>query len=313
LSANIDHTGFSFRKDKEIFEKWACIIADATDSTEFLEYCKGEIQNNKIPDKLLNFMFIGCRVSEITTNAVFINWLYENLEEMLENPSYVSIEKLPKLIADDSKDFSDILTSGETGWNLEFDEGQNQEEFYDYFPKQKRTLSPAFHSLTTTMGFDHKEYATNKDFHLVVSTQPPVNNRDFNMTYAQPSKSTGHSLFCYMTNHPSTANINKNEKVTLSDGHYILAKRVRREKVSDEQIKERLSPYGHMHANQSYLDPKTVNRETGVKILGDHVGVNCQYEDACQFFQVLTVSEIFSSGNESRILGKKLTIAIHNN
>lgn len=282
--------------DQEIIEEISGIVSKATDSKEFLEYCNKEIQQGKVPTKLLQLWTYGCRTHYQSYNKSFMDMMYEVFVEK-EDQQFLSVAMLDKEISEASPDFNTVLASQEQ-WSLEYQESQNKEKFQDYFPAQEQHLSPSFHALFTHMGFDSPLFKTKKEFAVVMSIQPPVNNRDFNILRAKPDKYGKPSMFCWCTNKPTTA-MEKASRFQTGAGHYMLAKRVRREDVQDDKLRPILSSYTTMFKVSS-MEGSNFSRTQGEKLVGDPVGLNAKYEDMCKLFQLLTVSKYFHLGLASK-------------
>ena len=290
LKTKTVEVAFSFEVDANIIETIAKVVSEATDCKEFQEHCNSEIEKGLIPTKLLEMWMYGSKHCETTINNTFLDYVKTELIDFQEEKLFLCLDKLDKDVAESNQDYAGILASGTRIWSLEENESLNDDTMYDYLPGQTLQIPPAIHALLTHMAFDNYTYEKHKEFALVLSTQPPVNNRDFSMAFAKPDDNKKPGMFDYVTFKEGTAS-EKNTKLQIGIGHYMLAKRVRREDVEDSHIKNILSPYTTMF-NIQQTTQTNISRFEGVKLVGDPVGISCPYEDMCDLFTTLTVSKL---------------------
>jgi hypothetical protein len=246
--------------------------------------------------------FVQARAAKELYHNFFIAQIRDKLKShlaeqtLLSTPMATEKEKLDG----NSEDYKDLFQTGLQAWDLtNFEEGMGTNPS-DYLPCTNKNMSFIWHALTTHCAFDLEEYNKKKKFALHLSTQPAVNNRDFNPDRAKPKENTNEpSLYCFVTNKPNSKKT-KNDKILNGDGHFILCKRIRRELVEDNYLKENLAPYTHMNKIFEIGD-SSVSREKGQKLLGDPVAVGCTFEDMNSLFKVLTVRNNFGR-KELRII-----------
>lgn len=293
-------------------KKVAGIMKKATDSTEFEEYCEHFFAKNQIPPKVLDFWFYGQRTSNEDFDVIFIGQCLNRLKQWLAEPKYLQIsDELfkedpttdekgnplppPKKLWLDKKAFPHIVVPGKKTYSLSTKEAGNSGKFKDYFFGEEETLSITQHALFTQMSFDHVSYHTEGEFALWLATQPPVNNRDFDIARAVHEEN---SMWHYSTNSPELKN-SRDDTMKNSAGQYILASRIRREKfpvsdkakekATDQYLKDNLSPYTTMQEIIAHDSFPGLTRDEGIKTLGDHVGMQVTFVEAKELFKILTV------------------------
>jgi hypothetical protein len=275
------------------------IVSKATQSKTYKNVCQEYIaKQNSIPPPVLDFWWMGTPTHKEAYNDQFLVFMRQKLSQSIEAPTYLD----PKTAFGSSppeKLTMELFPAGQTTfWNWK-SESENDPDFYKYFPKVDELTSAALHAFWSQAAFDEDLFKQKNEFGLHLSVQGPVNNRDFNQNFAtsagynEDEKKTfgNYSMYEYVTNQGNTTSTTDNQ-FNLSNGHYILTRRVRREEVEDEKLRELLAPYTHMMEIVS-SDTSTKTRKVGVKTLEDHVGIACDYKSMCDFFHILTVSSIY--------------------
>lgn len=255
-----------------------------------MDYSNQYIKKQKIPPKVIDFWYFLSRNSLEAIHNFFIEDVRKRLQKNLEKPTLLHIDNFPGPIDQTNPIFSTLCKKKEK-WLLKTKELENNKSMKDYLPSQRLEQSAAWHALTCSMSFSQNEYQENKNFALYLHTQPAVNNRDFpiNSKYCKSEDpSEQYTMFEYGAN-TDASQVSEGDRWRNQDGHYILTKRVRREHVEDQAIAQKLAPYTHMFEIQRKTGTEE-DRETGIKTLGDHVGIGVSFKDACELFSVLTVS-----------------------
>lgn len=288
VEACLDQTWFRLSEQKSTVMKISEIISEATACDEFKEYCEQECNNGRFPPQLINMWFFEARADEALYKQFFLAEIRKHLKDHLQNNIVLKTPDEKQQLDGNSTEFQTLINTGNKVWDLQNKELGLDEPPKSYLPNTKQNMSFIWHALNSHVAFDHQSYQKNKSFALHLSTQPAVNNRDFSQERAKPDpKTMESSMYCFVANKPNTKKQDPDRFLT-GDGHFVLCKRVRRQEVENNYLKENLAPYTHMHQIRE-LTGSDVSRETGIKCLGDPVSVACTFEDINKLFKVLTV------------------------
>lgn len=259
------------------------IIAKATDCMEFEAEAMKYIDNNQIPPMVLDFWIYGAKTSLHSMRTKFMERFMYKMKTYMKEPKYLETPETKELLT--FKTYENLQTFKGSFWNFDR-ESENTQTFPKYTPALEQNTSLAFHALMSHPSFEIQHYQQDPpQFALHVGAQPACNNRGLDINFAS-DKENG-AMWEYMINLKTNESFEDNSSFQLSDGHYILAKRCRRENIADDKKAKALAPFCHLWAvagNSNEL------RESGVKFVGDPVDVACEYKDMCALFKLLTVS-----------------------
>ena len=285
----MNQTWFRFEADRGLIEKIVEVQSKATDSEEFHEEAKVFLESNTVPPMMIDFWFHGCRTCVEQFNFPFLSFVVEKLEKFVDGK--VELVSVPDLA--NQWEGKEGLHTELKPWTLETKERENLNGFEvkEFLPHVEDQVDMVFHSLTTQVAFDSDAYKKEGKFHLHPSCQVPCNNRDVRIAFVSRANydgSTDYGMFEFVTNQFGTEKV-RDDKWYLSEGHFILTKRVRRANVRNDPLRKVLSPYTHMLEIQAKGN-REYDRFNGTKTLGDHVGVAADYASISDLFTVLTVS-----------------------
>ena len=264
------------------------IISEATACQEFKAYCEQECKKGSFPPQLINMWFFESRAAEELYNQYFLAEIRKHLKDHLTKNILLKTPEVKEQLDGNSSEFQTLFQTGTKVWDLQNNEVGMDEPPKSYLPNTKQNMSFIWHALNSHVAFDYQTYQKNKNFALHLSTQPAVNNRDFSQERAKPDpKTLESSMYCFVANKPNTKKQDPDRFLT-GDGHFLLCKRVRRDEVMDEYLQKNLAPYTHMQ-KICEISGSNVSRDSGIKCLGDHVSVACNFDDINDLFKVLTV------------------------
>ena len=309
----IDQNWFKKEDRLSVIQKITNIIGDSARSQQFKDHCNTQINQGKVPREYMDFWYVGCRLKESGFNKYWMDHFqklvessFEGKERMLMDPS-----RLTKGQIEQSDSLND---TGNEAWTLDAPLPIAAEDPTKYLPQMESMMSSCFHALFTHVGFDQKKMDTLDEFHLNLTCQPPVNNRDIDVDFMNRMSNEAAEkpgMFEYVVNHPSTAT-EKDNRWKLSTGHYLLASRKCRAEVQNAQLRERLSSYSHMFRIVTTADFRAT-RHQGVKIVDDHVATICTYTEMSDLFFILTVRNIYSNRVSSNIFSNSCFFDRENN
>ena len=293
LKAHLDKTWFNLTLRTSTVTKVCELIGLATGSKEFAEECLKEIEEGTIPYGFLDFWYRGCTTSEESFNNQFLLNMTKTLRTHLDenNPVHMTVE------TEQTEEWAEKGTLKDSklqDWDMRTDERENNEKFDIYFPAINNVATDlSFHSLFTSMAFDHNDFQTEHWFTLHPSCQVPCNNRDVEVKYITEKEKPHGSMMDYISHQKDSKN-DRAGRFSTSPGYFILMERKRREDV-DPEIADRLAPHTTMMEIQT-TDANPVTRYEGIKTLGDHVSLPCSYQAMEDLFKVLTVSDYVEKG-----------------
>ena len=300
LTASLDKTWFKMTIHGPIVRKIVDIISNATNSIEFRDACQPFIDQGIIPPYLLDFWYVGCRTSKESFNIPFMKQFKNRLEKHRNG----TIPKMDvNVIGSENFEDSDDMKNNYPDWTLSQNEANNNENITTYLPKISIQSSAIFHALTTQMAFDQESFESDGKFRLYLSTQPPVNNRDINVNMMNTWSTTNPEkpgMFDYVAGRPGLKG--SDTRFNLSEGHRIVMEMKRSEDVADANLRPNLSPFTTMFPVTGTGSGK--DRKSGVKTVGDQVGVGLTVETANKLYKIFTVStiscQLFSKFNYSK-------------
>ena len=268
------------------------LIAKATDCVEFKHAAEEQMKRLTIPTMVVDMWWYGSRNSIEQIHFYFLRYCKEKLVEFMESdePQLLSTAS----VGENQWEQNQHLTEGAvTPWIMKTKEKENKKDVptTTFLPNVTDNVSILFHALFTQIGFDQEYYERYNGFALLPSVQMPANNRDIDLDFCSIEPYLGdhnYRLMEYCSFTPGTEEVVQ-DRFHLSDASGILVTRKRREDVNDPYLCGALSSFTTMFAvNRSSTNPR--DRTEGVKVVGDHVGVACEYSEMKSLFQVLTVS-----------------------
>ena len=298
VSSNLDKTWFPMSANRNIIEAIIEVQAKATDCDEYRKHCQKFLEKDVIPPNMIDFWYHGSRTSIESINNQFILDVRGRMQDVLSGKCEMLTSKKPKIPIPDASSTKawekdkQITSVAVEPWSLAAKEKENRQDFTPakFFPMVSDYVDVIFHALTTQIAFDFKGHKSGGEFALHPSVQAAVNNRDVDVEWVSRKNYNGGmdaGMFEFVTNQPGTENL-RDERWNLSEGHYILVSRVRRQNAPDG-VREILAPYTHMMEIQTTSVEKST-RQQGIKTLGDHVGVACSLQTVADLYKVLTVS-----------------------
>ena len=283
---------FSIASNRELITGLIDVISKATACSEFKTICTTNfLDRGLFPPEVLDHWYLASRNDKAAFNHQFLQKAQSVLKKVLEQGLKMDASKLDTSKYESCGDF----VGPKHTWDPQDETGNPVDkdvDILDYFESISTKTDFNFEALTSQFAFDQNSRQLNSKYALVPLAMQPINTRPVSVNWVTNQKNWDgrgqYKMFEYVSSHPATMNERDKDRMKGNQLYVILAKRQRRDQVN-HPLKHKLSsatPTWPIQTTENF----TATRETGVKVVGDHVSVACDFQAVADLFEALTVS-----------------------